>query len=890
MAGQLGSARIGELAISLGWDRNHLLPHVEFTVPEAMARIVEQIPDAVAIDTGDEQITYADLVSRANQLANALLDRGADPSVPVALLCGHGDAPVVMITGALVAGLVAAPMDAREPPERLERFVRTSSAHHAVVAREHLDVARGLFGPEQILVLEETERYGSDMPVVEIPEDHPGLVLFTSGSTGTPKGVIGQHRGMVPRAVRTGVRNGTSVGDRHALTTSFGFTAAESRIWEVFVNGATVCTYDLRTRGARGLPEWVRREEIDVVSFVPSTLRALADVIPPGTMDCVEKAGFGAEALYYRDVRIARPLFGPDTILRHSLGSTEAGSIARYDIPLDDDSNEGPVPVGTIAPDIEVRIVDEDDQPVPDGEVGRLVVMRYGRLALGYWNDPELTRRHFFREPDGRRGFRTPDACRWRDDGLLEHVGRIDSRVKVHGAMVATSEVEVALISHSDVADAAVIAVPDEHGTRLVAYVVARDGSVLSAWKLRRDLSSRLSSTAVPSAFVALDVLPRTVRDKVDRASLPSPPPAVRPRPYRAPMGYQRDLAELFASVLGVERVGLDDDFFDLGGDSLGVVELLAAINEQFGVDLPTSAVLDAPTVDELSLQLSHRRSANASPLVNLRTGQPGDPFFCVTGAGAPAISLRELSQAMSAHNMVAIQPRGLEERARPDRTVHAAARRNVLALRARQPIGPYRLGGYSYGALVAFEMACLLEGAGEEVAILAVLDAGAPGSAPDLDLVARAATRLDRIRDDAPSGPLRRPVAIGAGTARSGARWVFAQVRYRARLATAGLVPRRGLDQYNFFVGINANMLRAYRPTTTFGGPMLLVRSTVLGPTLFPLPDGAELPHRSLWDFGWSDHVTGPITVVDVPSEHLGLLRRPAVEQLGKELATALR
>ena len=223
------------------------------------------------------------------------------------------------------------------------------------------------------------------------------------------------------------------------------------------------------------------------MSFVPSTLRALADVIPPGTMDCVKKVGFSAETLYYRDVRIARPLFGPDTILRNSLGSTEAGLIARYDVPADEDGREGPVPVGTVDPDIEVRIVDDDDEPVPDGEVGRLVVVRYGRIALGYWNDPELTRRHFFTEPDGRRGFRTPDACRWRDDGLLEHIGRIDSRVKVHGAMVATSEVEVALISHPDIADAAVIAVPDEDGTRLVAYVVARDGVPLE----RVEASSR---------------------------------------------------------------------------------------------------------------------------------------------------------------------------------------------------------------------------------------------------------------------------------------------------------------------------------------------------------------------------------------------------------------
>jgi acyl-coenzyme A synthetase/AMP-(fatty) acid ligase/thioesterase domain-containing protein/acyl carrier protein len=886
MTPRSSTSRIGELATSLGWDRNRLLPGVEFTRPEAMTRIAGQIPDAIAIDTGDEQITYADLVARSNQVANALLDREPDPSVPIAHFCGHGDAPVVAISGTLHAGLIAAPFDAREPADRLERMLRASHAQLVVVAREHVDVARALVGPERMIVLEETERFASTTPTVVVPEEQPALVVFTSGSTGLPKGVMRQHRALVPWAVRTGVQEGVAVGDRHALTTSLGFSAAHTRIWHAFVNGAALCTYDVRARGPIGLPDWMRREEIDVTMFVPSTLRAVAAVTTAGTTDRVVQLDFGGETLYYRDVRIARALFGPATIVRNRLSSTESGLIARYHVPPDEDGREGPVPVGTVEPDVEVRIVGDADEPVPEGEAGRLVVVRPGRIALGYWNDPELTRRHFFTEPDGRRGFRTPDACRWRDDGLLEHVGRIDSRVKVRGAMVATSEVEIALISLPDVADAAVIAVPDEQGTRLVAYVVARDGAPLSAWKLRRDLSTRLSSFALPSAFVALDVLPR--RDKVDRASLPPPPPSVRPRPYREPMGAQRDVASIFASVLGVERVGLDDDFFELGGDSLGVIELLAAINEQFGVDLPTSAVLDAPTVAELSTRLSNRRSRDASPLVELRSGQPGAPFFCVTGAGAPAISLRELSEAMDARNFVAIQPRGLEERARPDRTVHAAARRNVLALRARQPVGPYRLGGFSYGAAVAFEMACLLQRAGERVALLVVLDAPAPGL-PSPNLTERAEARLTSIRARAPDGRVRRAVVVGARAARAGAHWAHIAARHRVKVSSAGLVPRRGLDQYNLFVAINSTMRHRYSPTSTYDGPLLLVRSTVISDEPCDALYEPDLQCRALWDFGWSAHVQGSITVVDVPSDHLGLLRRPAVEQLGKELGIAL-
>jgi acyl-coenzyme A synthetase/AMP-(fatty) acid ligase/thioesterase domain-containing protein/acyl carrier protein len=865
-----------------------LIPTSELTVPEAMTLIAAQLPNAIAVDTGNDQITYADLVRRANQVANALLDRDPDPSVPIALLVGHGPAPVKAIAGTLHAGLIAALIDAREPVERLERLFGASGAQLLVVAREHADAARALVGPDRTVLLEDTERVASTSPSVEIPDDHPGLVLFTSGSTGTPKGVVRQHRGMVSRAVRAGVRDETWVGDRHALTTSFALGVVQTRIWEVFGNGATLCTYDLRTRGPRGLPDWVRREEVDVISFVPSTLRALADVTPAGTMDCLAQVWLGSETLYYRDVRIARPLFGPDTTLRNSFGSTEAGAIASCDVPPADDGNEGPVPVGVVDPDVEVRIVDDNDVPVADGEIGRLVVVRHGRIALGYWNDPELTHRHFFDEPDGRRGFRTPDSCRWRGDDLLEHVGRIDSRVKVHGAMVATSEVEVALTSHPDVADAAVVAVPDEHGTRLVAYVVGRDGTPLSAWKLRRDLSARLASTALPGTFVALEALPRTVRDKVDRIALPPPPPAVRPMPYRPPVGAQGHLASIFASVLCVERVGLDDDFFELGGDSLGAVELLAAVNDELGIDLPASALLDAPTVAELSTRLSHRRPHHASPLVELSSRHPGAPFFCVTGAGAPAISLRALAHAMDGHDFVAIQPRGLEERARADRTIHAAARRNVLALRQRQPKGPYRLGGFSYGATVAFEMACLLQGCGEHVDLLVVLDAPAPGPGSP-GLADRASTRLQTIRTEAPSGAIRRRIDIGARAAQSAARFAYAVARHRVVVSTAGLLPRRGLDQYNLFFGINSGMRQAYRPTANLDAPLLLVRSA-LGERAEPVTlSQPDVEDRSRWDFGWSTHVRGPITVVDLPGDHVGLLRKPAVERVGAAIASAL-
>ena len=270
--GRTVSSRVGHVATSLGWDHNPLLPHGDFTVAEAMTEIARQVPTQVAIESPDERVTYADVVTRANQVANALLDREPERAAPVVVFCGHGATPPIAICGVLHAGLIAAPLDAREPADRLQRMVDASGAQLVVAAREHAEMAVHLVGRGKVVALDAIDRYGTDAPSAEIPDEHPGLVLFTSGSTGAPKGVVLGHRDIVPRAVRHGARKEPRLGERRSILTSFGFTAAQSAVFGAFFNGATLCTYDLRTRGPGDLPDWVRAEQIEVISFVPSTL------------------------------------------------------------------------------------------------------------------------------------------------------------------------------------------------------------------------------------------------------------------------------------------------------------------------------------------------------------------------------------------------------------------------------------------------------------------------------------------------------------------------------------------------------------------------------------------------------------------------------------------
>ena len=423
-----------------------------------------------------------------------------------------------------------------------------------------------------------------------------------------------------------------------------------------------------------------------------------------------------------------------------------------------------------------------------------------------------------------------------------------------------------------------------------VAYVVGDGRAPLSAWRLRRDVATLVPTTMVPSAFVAVERLPRTVRDKVDRAALPPPPPLVRPRPYREPRGDERDLAEIFATILGVDRVGLDDDFFELGGDSLAVMELLAAVADRFAVDLRTSAVLAAPTVAQLAKRLSSRREHDASPVVALRTGASGTPFFCVTGAGGPALSLRALSNAMEDWDFYAVQPRGLEEPARPDRTIAAAADRNVVAMRAVQPEGPYAIGGYSFGALIAFEIACRLRAAGDEVSLLVILDTS---PSTETSPWSRIRARARAVTADVSARGLKRAAVVAARATKFAFMSAQARAGRRIDVVSAGRVPRRGHHQYDVFTRLNMHMARQYKPSAIFDGPILLVRCTNSNDHL---PDAVESDvetvgrhSRVLVDLGWSNLVTGSITVAEVPGDHASLLWSPVVDHVGKCVSQAL-
>ena len=518
---------------------------------------------------------------------------------------------------------------------------------------------------------------------------------------------------------------------------TLSFDIAVEEIFPAWISGATVV---LRGDDAMLDPSqftrWIDREEITVLDLPTAYWHAWVegmagrgDVLPASLRLVVvggEKAQASTHARW-------RGLAGDRVRWINTYGPTEATVIATAFEP------EGPaddLPIGRPIANLRAYVLDRQSQPVAIGLPGELYLGGEG-VARGYLGHPALTAEKFVPDPfgpnPGGRLFRTGDLARWRADGVLEFLGRVDHQVKIRGFRVEPGEIETALLAHPDVRAAAVLARKDGGGeSRLDAHVVAGQDGRISPAILRQFLRERLPRHMIPATFSILDGLPLTPNGKVDRKALAllDRPEAVREGTAIRPRNeVEAKLAAIWEDLLDVRPVGVDDDFFDLGGHSLLAVRLLARIESQFGRALPLSALFLGATIEELATRLREPVAAGqGGPLVTIQPQGDGAPFFCVHPAGGIVYCFRELASHLGkAHPFHAFQAPGLDGEREPFVDLEAMAACYVEALKVRQPTGPYHLGGWSLGGLVAFAMAHRLRAAGDEVATLAIFDAQAP-------------------------------------------------------------------------------------------------------------------------------------------------------------------
>jgi amino acid adenylation domain-containing protein len=610
------------------------------TLFEEQAR---RAPDAPALRYGDDTLSYGELERRANRLAHGLRARGVRPEDRVGVLLEPSGEMVTAWLAALKAGAAYVPLDPAFPRERLALLAADAGVSLTLTT----DALRGLLPPDAaVLSLDgdaaATAEAPDTPPGVEVPAEALAYVVYTSGSSGTPKGVAVPHRG-VARLVRGADYVQLGPDDRVAQAASPVFDAATWEVWGALLNGACVEGIARETAlDPRALARELRERGVTAL-FLTTALLNQAAREEPSAFATLRHLLFGGEAADPEAVRRVLARGAPGRLL-HVYGPTESTTFAAWHPVGEVPEDAATVPLGRGISNTTLYVLDGRMEPVPPGLPGELYLGGDG-LARGYLGRPDATAERFVPDPfsgtPGARMYRTGDRVRWNDRGETEFLGRVDFQVKIRGFRIEPGEVETVLREAPGVRDAAVVAREGDSGApgarRLVGYVVPAEDADTGAWLdgVRDHLRARLPEYMLPSALVTMDALPLTSTGKTDRRALPAPDGA-RPegREYVAPRTpLETTLAEIWAEVLGLDRVGVRDSFFDLGGHSLLATQVVSRVRERLGVEVPLRAVFEELTVERLATRMAAERPAAAAPAPITRRDRSG---YRLPGGAAP--------------------------------------------------------------------------------------------------------------------------------------------------------------------------------------------------------------------------------------------------------------
>ncbi len=586
------------------------------SVTDRLLKVAAANPEATALVGLDgTHLTFAELRRAALTLAEEVVMRVGDGPGRVATYVDRSPGAVVAIFGILAAGKAYVPIDPAEATVRSSAKLEHSGAELLVTPSSLVSTARELVGEGRIVERNLSGTTASlTAPGRTGPDDLLNLV-YTSGSTGLPKGVIQTHRNVMFETA-TGARDmDTLPTDRFGLVMPLTMGGSVSDLLGSLLNGAALHIFDFRSLGAAALSRWISDESINATHMAPTVFRRWMAELDPGVRYPEARAiKLGGEPVYHTDVAAFNRHFSQDCVLRNGLGTTETYLITSMYVRPGDTVARGILPVGYAVTGKSVAILDDEGQPVPDGEIGNVTVIS-DYLSPGYWHDEETTRlKYGVDSSTGTRTYQPGDLGRIRpEDGMLEHLGRSDDMVKINGQRVEVGEVEAVILDLGTVSEVAVMAQPSGDGTqRLVGYIVPAGGGVDQV-ELRSSLAERMPLHMVPSVFIELESLPVLSFGKVDRKALPLPD-GQRPElgiDYRAPStDEERVIADHAAEILRFDRVGVDDDLFALGMDSLLATRLVASTSRSLGVNLTVDVVLDNPTVAALAAEAATSNSA----------------------------------------------------------------------------------------------------------------------------------------------------------------------------------------------------------------------------------------------------------------------------------------
>jgi len=582
------------------------------SIPDRFEKIARQYPDRLAVKMGDRSLTYDAFNKATNRIARAILAIRGPGSEPIALLFEHGIDLLLALFGVLKAGKFYVAINSTFPPERMNTILEDSgtgliatNGGNAEVARSLTGGTRGLLNIDAIDGSVSSENLG-----LAISADVLLTILYTSGSTGDPKGVCLRHK-----SIRHNTNGYFPIGldDRLSLIHSVSFGSANTHLYHSLLNGASLFPFDIRSEGVERLARWLSREEITMLHVPPAVFRQIADAaLLEHKFPHLRLLRLSGAPVAKSDFDLYKKNFFSTTLLEIMMGSTESRGICRAVVDQTFSFPETGTPAGYPNPDKKIFLLDENGREVGPGEVGEIAVQGTS-LSERYWRQPENNGAKFLRGPKTVEEpmWLTGDLGRMRPDGFLIHLGRKDFMVKIRGYRVELGEIERTLHAHPQVKEAGVVARDRESGEKyLAAYVVLSSHPRPTVDELRRFLKRTLPDYMMPSAFVFMESLPLT-NGKLDRKALPNPDER-RPeltQPYISPRNdVERMLAEIWAEILSLDRVGVHDNFFDLGGHSLAATRVVSQVIKQFRLELPLQSLFQSPTVAEMAAVIDERQ------------------------------------------------------------------------------------------------------------------------------------------------------------------------------------------------------------------------------------------------------------------------------------------
>jgi amino acid adenylation domain-containing protein len=848
------------------WNNTQVDYPLDRCIHQLIETQVEITPDAVAIVWGNEQLTYRQLNTKANQLAHYLQSLGVGADVLVGICVERSFAMVVGILAILKAGGAYVPLDPAYPPERLAFMVE--NAQMSVLLTQTNLMSQWTQGIAHVVCVdadsEIVSQQSQENPVSNATIKNLAYVIYTSGSTGQPKGVAIEHHSAV--VLLDWARRVYTHDDLAGVLASTSI-CFDLSVFELFVPLSYGGKVILAENGL-ALNSLPAVNEITLINTVPSVMAELLRFNHvPSSVRTVNLAG---ESL---PRKLVQQIYQQTTIQRvfNLYGPSEDTTYSTYSLVKPEDRI---VTIGRPISNTQVYVLDSHLQPVPVGVPGELYLGGCG-LSRGYLHQPELTSQKFIVHSleyinQSRRLYKTGDLVRYLSDGNLEYLGRLDHQVKIRGFRIELGEIETTITQYPQVREAVVVAQQDGQGEKyLVAYLATNNHESFVINDLRDFLKKRLPEYMIPSKFVLLDALPLTPNGKVDRRALPIPDNirSQLEKAFLAPRDtLELELTQVWEDILNIRPIGVTDNFFDLGGHSLLTVRLIAQIQKRLGCELPLSALFQNPTIEYLAGILKKQTgSVPKSPLVGIQTAGEKRPFFCVHPAGGNVICYLDLARYLGTERPFY----GLQTWETETQQIERMASRYIAEIRTIQPEGPYLLGGWSMGGVVAFEMARQLEQQGQSIELLVLFDSAAT------------ATNIVSTTED--NGSLLASFALDIGLVwenRNFAIDEFLQLQLEAQLALiyeqaqqenlilADVTLDDFFHQFAIFQA-NVRAMQNYLPQTYLGRIVLLQARD----HLFTTTEDTTM--------GWGKLAAGGVEIQAIPGNHYTIVKKPHVEVL---------